>query len=141
MTLIGLAERIPSLFPHALHLSYFPDRFLELFHAWPIILDVVLLDLLHVVIGLRAVHTFVVLPGEVPKESEEREEDGHDIEDRGSKHTRDDGVVFSRKADLRCHGTVDGDEGEPDDHRAGDGEEGVFGPDIRDQGRFAEDHA
>ena len=93
------------------------------------------------VIGLRAVHALVILPREVAKESKEREEDGHDIEDRGSKHARDDGVVFGRKADFRRHGTVDGDKGEPDDHRAGDGEEGIFGPDIRDQGRFAEDHA
>ena len=141
LALIRLAERIPSLFPHALHLPYFSYRFLELFHAWAIILDVVLLDFLHVVICLRAVHTLVVLPGEVAEESEEREEDGHDVEDRGSKHAGDDSVVFRRKADFRRHGTVDGDEGEPDDHRAGDGEEGVFGPDIRDQGCFAEHHA
>lgn len=84
------------------------------------------------VIGLGAVHALVVLPGEVAKEGEEREEDGHDVEDRGSKHAWDDGVVFGRKADFRRHRTVDRDEGEPDDHRAGDGEEGIFGPDIRD---------
>ena len=37
------------------------------------------------------------------------------------------------------HGRVGSDEDEPDDHRARDGEECVFGPDVRDQRRLAED--
>ncbi len=93
------------------------------------------------VVRLRAVHALCVLPGEVAQEAEERDEQGHGVEDGGGEEARDDGVVFGREAKFGRHGGVDGDEAEPDDHAAGDGEEGVFGPDVGDQRGFAEHRA
>lgn len=62
LTLIRLTECISPLFPHPLHLPHFPDRLLELLHPRSVVLNVVLLDLLHVMIGLRSVHALGVLP-------------------------------------------------------------------------------
>ncbi len=93
------------------------------------------------VVRLRAVHALCVLPGEVAQEAEERDEQGHGVEDGGGEEARDDGVVFGREAKFGRHCGVDGDEAEPDDHAAGDGEEGVFGPDVGDQRGFAEHRA
>ena len=68
--LIGLAERVTSLFPHPLHLSHLTDRFLELLHARSVILHIVFLDFLHVVVGLRVVHALGVLPSEVAEKAD-----------------------------------------------------------------------
>ena len=132
MALVRLAERITPLLAHALHLSDLPDRFLELFHAGTIILDVVFLNLLHVVVGLRAVHALVVFPREITEEAEAGQDDGHEVEDGGGEEAGDYACVFGGEAEFGRHGCIGGDEDEPDDHRAGDGEEGVFGPDVGD---------
>lgn len=51
-------------------------------------------------------------------------------------------MEFARKAiDHWCHGGVDRDEDQPDDIRAWNGDDGVFGPDIDDKGCFAKDNA
>lgn len=84
------------------------------------------------VIGLRAVHALIILPSEVAKESEEREENDHEVKDGGGEQSRNDGVVFGAEIEFRGDGAVDGDKCEPDDHGARDGEEGVLCPDIGD---------
>ena len=133
-----MAEGVPALLPHALHLADLADGLLELFHAGPVVLDVVLLDLLHVVIGLRAVHALGVLPRDVAEEAECGEDDEHEPEDGRSEEPRDDTVVFRGEAEFRRDGAVDGDEDEPDDHAAGDGEEGPLRPDVGDERGFSE---
>lgn len=51
-------------------------------------------------------------------------------------------MKLAREAiDHWCHGGVDRDEDHPDDERARNGYDSVFGPDIDDKRRFAEDHA
>jgi len=138
LTLIRLTKRIPPLFPHTLHLPDLPDRLLELLHAGTVVLDVILLYLLDVMVRLRAVHALCVFPAKVAQEREDGDDKGHEVEDWRRKEARDDGVVFGGKPQLGRHGRVDRDESEPDDHAAGDGEECVFGPDIRNKGGFAE---
>ena len=91
------------------------------------------------VVRLRAVHTLVVLPSEIAQQAETRQCDRHEVEDRRGEEAGHDAGVFGGEAELGRHRCVGGDEDEPDDHRARDGEEGVFGPDIGDQSRFAED--
>ena len=78
---IGLAERVAALFPHALYLSHFTDRLLELLHARPVVLHVVLLDLLHVVVVLRVVHPLGVFPGVIAEKANAGQDDGHQVED------------------------------------------------------------
>ena len=51
---------------------------------------------------------------------------------------RDHAVVFGGEVEFGRDGRVDGDEGHPDDHAAGDGENGVFGPNVGDQRGFAQ---
>jgi hypothetical protein len=46
------------LFAHPLHLPDLSDRLLELFHARPVVLDVVFLDFLDVMVSLGVVHSF-----------------------------------------------------------------------------------
>ena len=84
------------------------------------------------VISLWAIHALIVLPSEVTKESEEREDDDHEVEDGGCEHSRDDSVVFSAEIEFRGDGAVDWDKSKPDDHGARDGKESVLCPDIGD---------
>ena len=70
-----MGESVAALLAHALYLADFSDSLLELFHPvdmlakwkkyrwegcvpWSVILDVVFLDFLDVVVGLRIVHAF-----------------------------------------------------------------------------------
>ena len=138
LALVRLAEGVAPLLAHALHLADFADRLLELLHAGPVVLDVVLLDLLHVVVGLRPVHALGVLPGEVAQQAEARQHQRHQVEDGRGEEAGDDAGVFGRESQFGRHGRVGCDEGQPDDHRPGDGEEGVFGPDVGDERRFAQ---
>lgn len=138
LALVRLAEGVPPLLPHALHLPHLPDGLLELLHARPVVLDVVLLDLLHVVVRLRPVHALGVLPREVAQEAERRQEHHHQVEDRRREQLRDHALVLGRQADLGRDEAVDGQEDEPDDHAAGDGDEGVLGPDVGHERGLAE---
>lgn len=63
------------------------------------------------VVGLRAVHALVVLPAKVSQEADDREEDGHEVEDGGGEEARDDGEVFGAEVKFGGDGAVDGDEG------------------------------
>ena len=92
-------------------------------------------------VGLRAVHALCVFPAKVPQEGQHRDQEGHEVENRGGEEARDDGVVFGGKPEFGRNGGVDRNEGEPDDHAAWDGEEGIFCPDVRDECGFTEDGA
>lgn len=89
------------------------------------------------VVRLRAVHALAVFPRDVAEEAEHGEDERHEPEDGGGEQARDDAVVFGGETEFGRHGGVDGDEGHPDDHAAGDGEDGVFGPDVGYQRGFA----
>lgn len=97
-TLVGLTECITALLAHALHLSYFPDRLLELLHTRTVVLDVVFLDFLDVVVVLWVVHPLGVFPGIVAEETDTGENDRHQVEDGGGEQTWNGAVVFFRKA-------------------------------------------
>lgn len=103
LTLIGLAESVTSLLAHPLHLPDLSDRFLELLHPWPVVLNVVFLDLLDVVIGLRTIHALSVLPCEITHQAKERDHNSHEIEGQGGEEMRDKACVFGRDIDLGCH--------------------------------------
>ena len=114
LALIGLTESITPLFPHPLYLPNFPNRFLELLHARPIVLDVIFLDLLHVVVGLGPVHALRVFPGEVAGEAERWEDDGHEVEDWGCKEAGYNAFIFGREMEEWSDGAVRRNKGQPD---------------------------
>ena len=89
-------------------------------------------------IGLRAVHALAVFPRDVAEETEDGEDEGHEPEDGGGEEVRDDAVVFGGEPEFGRDGRVDGDEGHPDHHAAGDGKDGIFGPDVSHQRGFAQ---
>lgn len=60
--IVGLGEGVSALLAHALDLANLADGFLELLHAWTVILDIVFLDFLDVVVLLWVVHALGVLP-------------------------------------------------------------------------------
>lgn len=80
----------------------------------------------------------LLFPCKVAEQAEDGEDETHDPEDGRGEEAGDDAGVFGREAELGRDGGVDGDEGHPDDHGARDGEDGVFGPDVGDEGRFAQ---
>lgn len=138
LPLIRRTERITPLLSHPLHLPDLPNRLLKLLHTRSIVLDVILLNFLDMVVRLREVHALCVLPSEVAEEAGHGEEDELDVEDGRGEEDGDDAEVFGAEANFGGDGCVDGDEGEPDDHRSRDGEDGVFGPYVGDEGGFAE---
>lgn len=77
LAFIGLREGKTSLLSHSLYLSHLSDGLLELLHSWPVIGNVVLLDLLHVMVGLGIVHSPVVLPQHVSEQADGRQQKGH----------------------------------------------------------------
>lgn len=100
---------------------------------WPVVLDVVFLNLLHVVVRLRVVHALSVLPREITNQAHRRERDdckpvswaGHD-----------DGQcvdVFGAEVQLWRDKGVYGQEDEPNGHTAGDSDDSILGPDVGDQ--------
>ena len=136
LALVRLTEGVTSLFAHALDLPDLADGLLELLHPGPVVLDVVFLDLLDVVIGLRSVHALGVFPGKVTQQAEGREHHGHQVEDRRGEEARDDPGVLGRESKLRGHGGVSRYETQPEDHAAWDGDKGVLRPDVRDESSF-----
>ena len=141
LALVRGTERITSLLPHALHLAHLADGFLELLHARAVVLDVVLLDLLHVVIRLRQVHALGILPGEVAQETDGGQEDVHGVEDWGCEEAAEDADVLGGEVgeDFRHDRGVEGHEAQPDKEATGDGDDGVLGPDVGDECCLAED--
>ena len=106
---------------------------------WPIVLNVVFLDLLDVVVTLREVHAFRILPGKVSDQAERGEYYYHGPEAGVGEEALDDADVFVGDVYHGGDGGVDGHEDEPEEEGAGDGDEGVFGPDVGDEGGFEQD--
>lgn len=83
-------------------------------------------------IRLRVVHALRVLPRVITQQTKNGEDDRHEVENRGSEDAGDGTVVLPREADGGGRVAVGGEEDEPDDHRARDGDDGVLGPDVGD---------
>lgn len=136
--LIGLAECITTLFPHALYLADFADRLLKLLHSWPVILYVVLLDLLDMVIGLRQVHALRIFPRKVAGETESWQDNSHQVELRYRKYNRNNALVFPREADGRSGISVSWQENQPNQKRARNRHDVIFRPNGGDERCFSE---
>lgn len=66
-------------------------------------------------IGLRSVHALGVFPSNVAEETEDRDDESLEVEDRRGEETWDHAVVFRGEVEHRSDGAVYRDEGEPDD--------------------------
>lgn len=137
-TIISLREGVTALLAHALDLPDLPDGLLELFHTRTVVLHIVFLDLLDVVVMLRVVHALGVLPGEITHETDAGEDDGHQVEDGGFEEDGDGAVVFVGESDGGGGVTVGREEDQPKEHGAGNGDEGVFGPEVGDESGLSE---
>jgi hypothetical protein len=136
LTLIRLTECITPLLPHPLHLPDLSNRLLKLFHPRPIILNIIFLNLLHVMIGLRFVHALGIFPGNIARETEDGDDHGHEPEAGVGKGARDDASVLGGEVEEGRDGAVKGDEAKPDDHAARDGKEGPFCPNVSHESGF-----
>lgn len=160
LRLIGLRKGIPALLAHALHLPNLTDGLLELLHAIarsgqsllrvkdredenniprPVILNIILLNLLHVVIRLRLPKPLAKLPSKVPRQAKNRQRRHLQPECRAREEPRDDAKQLGRDPQLGRHNTIDGDKHDPNDEAARDGQDVVLCPVIRDQRGLAED--
>jgi len=138
-TIVCLGEGVTALFAHTLDLANLPDSLLELFHARTVVLHVVLLDLLDVVVMLGVVHALGVLPGIITHQTDTRQDDGHQVEYGSFEEHGDGTVVLLGESNGGSSETVGREEDQPDDHGAGDSDEGVFGPEVGDESSLAED--
>ena len=105
----------------------------------PIILNIILLDLLHVVIRLGPPQTLAELPGKVPGQTEDRERGHLEPEGGAAEHARDDAKELDRDADLGRDDAVDGDKHNPNGEAARDGDDVVLRPVVGDQRGLAQD--
>ena len=138
LALVGLAEGVAALLAHALHLAHLADGLLELLHARAVVLDVVLLDLLDVVVGLRAVHALGVLPRHVARQADDGYHGRGQVDGDRAEDVRHDAVVLLGEVQERRDGAVEGHEDQPHDEAAGDGDEGPLGPHVGDERGLAQ---
>ena len=82
-SLISRTESVASLLSHSLHLPHLSHSLLKLFHSGPVVLDIVLLNFLHMVICLWIIHSFGVFPCKVAGEAYWRQQEDHGIEHGG----------------------------------------------------------
>lgn len=128
------------------------------FIPWAIVLHVVFLNLLDVMVGLWVVHAFgtagrrqhlaicsmadgvdLLFPREISDETEDREHQSHQPEDRTREEPSDDAMILGREAHaLHRDSGVDREKGHPDEHGSWNGQDGILGPHVRDQRRLAE---
>jgi len=88
---------------------------------------------------LREVHALGVLPSEVAEKADRGEDNNQKPENWRREESWDEAFVFSGETGANVGGRVrvGREEGHPDNHRARDGKDGVFGPDVGDKGSFA----
>ena len=110
-----------------------------LYVPWSIVLDVVLLNLLHMMVRLWVIHALGVFPRKVAYQTNRRQGDDRKPEPRAGHDDRQCVDIFRAEVQLGRDESVDGQEDEPDRNTAGDGDDGVFGPDVGDQGCLCED--
>ena len=90
------------------------------------------------VVRLGLVHALEVLPRNISHQTQAGHDDGHEVELRQRKDHRDDVLVFSGEANQGRQLAVGGDEDQPEEKTADDGEEGPFRPDVGNKCRFAQ---
>ena len=103
-----------------------------------VILNVILLDLLHVVIRLGPPKPLAELPREIPRQAENRQRRHLDPKDGAGKEPRYDAVVLGREAKLGRHRTVNGHKHSPDSHRARNRDNVILRPVVGHQRRLAQ---
>lgn len=101
-------------------------------------MNVVLLNLLDMVICLRPVHALDILPHDVPRQTQNRQNQHLQPKDGRREQPRDQAVVLLRDTDHGGDGSVGRNEGEKQGHGARDGEHVVLGPVVGDESRLAE---
>ena len=92
-------------------------------------------------VGLRAVHALGVLPSDVAREAQRRDDKRHQVEDGRGEEARHYARILGREVEQGTDGGVDGDEDQPKGHAAWDGDKGPLRPDVGHQCGFAEDDA
>jgi hypothetical protein len=108
-------------------------KIMELYIPWPIVLDIVLLDFLHVMIRLWIVHALGVLPSEIAYQTHGGKSDDRQPESWTGHDDRQGIDVFRADVQLGRDESVYGQEYEPDADATRDCNDGVFGPDVSDQ--------
>jgi hypothetical protein len=125
----------PSCFGVSKHFAYIVNR---RYIPWSVVLDVVLLDLLDVMVGLRVVHALGVLPGIISEKAKDGNDNDSQPEGNTGEESRDNASIFHAESKLGCNSRIDGQEDEPDCKTARDGNHSVFGPEVGDECCFAE---
>lgn len=115
----GMCKKRNELAIQALHLLNVP---------WSIILDIVLLNLLDVVICLRAIHALGILPRHITHQTQDSQHKSLEPKHRTRVQPRHNASVLHGEVESRRHGAIRGDEDIPDGHAAGDSQHMVLGP-------------
>ena len=105
---------------------------------WSVVLDVVLLNLLHMVVRLWVIHALGVFPRKVAYQTNRRQGDDRKPEPRAGHDDRQCVDIFRAEVQLGRDESVYWQEDEPDRDTAGNGKDGVFSPDVGDQSSLRE---
>lgn len=105
-----------------------------LYVPWPVVLDVVLLNFLHMMVRLWVVHALGVFPRKVADQTYGRQGDDRKPEPRATHDDRQCVDVFRAEVQLGRDESVYWQEDEPDRDTTRDGKDSVFRPDVGDQG-------
>lgn len=103
----------------------------RVYEPWPVILNVVLLDLLDMVVGFRVVHALNVLPDEVAQQTEHHQDNRLQPEYWAGVQSRDDTLQLGREIGHRRDVGVGDDKYPPDKHTTGNRHHMVLGPVTR----------
>ncbi|KAG7837555.1 hypothetical protein KL942_004443 [Ogataea angusta] len=133
-----LRKRKPALLAHAVHLSDLADGFLERGEPRLVVLDLVLLDFLHLVVELRVPCALVVFPQQIAEQTQHRHDyDSHPIDERAEDLWHNAPVLLG-DADVGRDAGVHGQNHKQERERAGNGHQRELGPLRRNKGRFAQ---
>ena len=92
-------------------------------------------------VRLRVVHSLGILPCKITEKAECGEDDGHEPELRQGEEMRDEPVILSGETAGNIRGGVGvcWKECHPDEKRARNCDDGIFVPDVGDEGGLAQD--
>lgn len=131
LTFVCLRESITALLAHTLDLSDLANGFLELLHSaktlafdlsrkrsqgdvpWSVVLNVILLNLLHMMITLREVHSLGILPCKISDQAERWQHHHHCPEPWIGEQALNDSDILIRDVGHGRHCRIDRHEDEP----------------------------
>lgn len=135
-----LRESKSSLLLHSLHLSHLSDGLFKLLHSWSVILNIVLLNLLDVMVTLRAVASLEEFPSKITKQTETRNAKHSCPKTQTWVGVAQNTKVFSGNIDSGCNSSVGREPEQPENEGTWNCKKRKLRPKRDDECCFAQCH-